>query len=261
MPTPALSELFWQHWQAPARTHLGVLVTKKTLLASQEYRSEDKGLIKDVLQQVQWRDTLKPSTVNIPAFTDQQHEYLEIAVLAVQVKDKRQTKALCRLLHQAIPYPLLLVLSHERDVALSLARKRISQTDSSQLMLVQQIDSGWLLHSEFDPCAVARRTTLFRQCAFNALPTISLYDTYHGLIDALQRFQAASLLGEAHLHASHLQGEALSASVQELNQLEAQLSALKNQAKKCTQLRQQVQLNQQAQQIKQRINALSEMLM
>ena len=90
-------------------------VPKKLLTENGAPTAADKRLLTDAIEEVQWVAALKSNTVAIPEYRDGTREYLEIAVLAVEVRDTHdkpaQVRRLAELVHRAVPYPVLLLLA------------------------------------------------------------------------------------------------------------------------------------------------------
>ena len=87
-----------------------------------------------------WIAVLKPTTIGVPVFRDDVREYLEIAVLSVELRPVAKPPRLTELIHRAVPYPVVLVTAHGETVSLSLAHKRWSQGEANKVVIeeVQQ---------------------------------------------------------------------------------------------------------------------------
>ncbi len=270
-----LAEQFWQAIALPENALLGVKIPKKTLTDNAALTSTDKALVKEIIKSIEWRYSLKPESVNIPSFEDGIHEYLEIAVLKVVVKSNAKTKPLCRLLHQYIPYPLLLVIEaepHEREqegqLALSLADKRINQVDSNKLTIEYQYDTGWLNPSTAISKSVSVTSefeqAFFSDMAFSRLSKVSLYDFYLDLIAKFNRFEAAKFTGIYKTELNNIDASSndpnkahdLTLKLHELKALESALSVVRGKIKKATQMNQKVKLNVEAKELKKQIAAI-----
>lgn len=191
-------------------------------------------------------------TVNIPTLPDDKREYLEIAVLAVTLKDRSKVEALCHLLHQHIPYPLLLAVSDVGDLALSLAEKLINQSDSSKLTLYCHYDTGWL-----SAIPDERLNPFFANMTFDALSKVSLFDFYRDLIVRVTKLEASSWTGNYRTDPHQKDDDAtLVQRLSELKALEVALNARRNQSSKAVQMNQKIKLNLQAQELKRKIMAL-----
>ncbi|GAD88261.1 hypothetical protein VHA01S_004_00350 [Vibrio halioticoli NBRC 102217] len=238
----SFTETVIQNFGFPASTELGVKVPKKTITDNTSLTSNDKQLIKDVLKSLVWRFTMKPETVNIPVFEGGVHQYKEIAVLHVKVKSNSKTKQLCKLLHQQIPYPTLLFVDWEQEVAISLADKLVNQADSTKLTIEHQYDTGWLdkknqqtFYSEF-----------LSDLRFDHCSVLSLYDFYTSVIQKLNFLEAAKTTG---IYSDKAE-EDLTPLLAELNGLETQLTQIRNKIKKETQMNTKMRLNVEARKIK-----------
>ncbi len=253
----ALATTVFDALSLPDSAFIGVSVAKKTLQDNAELTSSDKALVKDVIKKIEWRYTLKPDNTNIVAFEDGIHEYTEIAVLHVWAKSRLKTKQVCKLLHQLIPYPLLLVITNEEAVALSLADKRINQVDNSKLTTEHQFDTGWL-EGELNDNA----TRFFNDLSFNNLSKISLYDFYLDWIDKFNRLDAAKHTG---IYKSNEDSESsatgeLTHQLDQLKAWEAELILIRNKIKKETQMSNKVKLNMEAHHLKQKIAEIKALL-
>ncbi|MBD1388854.1 DUF4391 domain-containing protein [Neiella sp. HB171785] len=256
MANAGLAEQFLESFALPKSTLLGVKVPKKTLTDNVSLVATDKGIVRDVLKSVEWSHTLKPETANIPVFVDGTHEYQEIAVLTVTVKSRSKTKQLCRLLHLHIPYPLLLIVKDEKGFALSLADKRVNQSDSSKLTIEHQYDIGWL-----EAPVSSIQQAFLEDITFSGLSKISLYDFYLDLIGKFNRLEAATFTGQYSNKANDAQATAEQTNlIVELKALEADLSSLRNKIKKEVQMNNKVKLNLNAREIKNKIKKITEQL-
>ena len=142
-----LFDKVYENLALPDSTFLGTKVTKKMILENNDLSSSDKKLINDVIQSVEWLNTLKPETLNILTYVTETVEYIEIAVLKVSLKadptNQGKLKSIAKLFHTLIPYPVILLLELNGDVAISLADKRINQADSSKLVTEHFYNSQW----------------------------------------------------------------------------------------------------------------------
>jgi len=239
----------------PNETKLGVKIPKKTLSDNTELSSNDKNIIKDLLKSIEWSYTLKPDTINIPTFEDGVREYLEIAILRVKVKNLNKTKQLCKLLHTNIPYPTLLLVEHEQSLAISVADKRINQADSHKLTIEKQFDSGWF-NQPLEPV----QQSFINDFSLSNCSTVSLYDLYSDFINKFNRLASAKFTGIYGSHQQTSDSPQVTAVIEQLKSLEAELNALRNKLKTESLMNNKVKLNVQAREIKKQIKQLKELL-
>ena len=110
-------------------------VPKKLLLENGAPTASDRRLITETIESLVWVAALKPATVGIPSFVDDIREYLEIAVISMNIRNAAKPARLANLVHRAIPYPVLLILSDGRQVGLSAVHKRRSLGEAGKVVL------------------------------------------------------------------------------------------------------------------------------
>ena len=93
----------------PETAFLGKRVPKKQFLESGELVAGDKKLFRENVKNVYWEFTLKSSTCPVLPFRDNEREYLEVAVLQVEMNSQKGHKRIAEIIHRVIPYPLFLI--------------------------------------------------------------------------------------------------------------------------------------------------------
>ena len=136
-------ETFYQNLQLPESCYLGKKIFKKFFYEMDLNATDKKAFSQDIVK-ITWSYTLKPETINIGKYEDGGREYLEVAVIAVELSSVKRYKRIAALIQRAIPYPVLLVFSYGDELALDLADKRISRSDSSKIMVEAGYDTDWL---------------------------------------------------------------------------------------------------------------------
>ena len=103
-------EYVWNAISFPEAALLGKRVPKKQFLESGELVASDKKLFRENVKNVYWEYTLKSSTCPVLPFRDNKREYLEVAVLQVEMNCQKGHKRISEIIHRVIPYPLMLGL-------------------------------------------------------------------------------------------------------------------------------------------------------
>ncbi|EPG3326134.1 DUF4391 domain-containing protein [Pseudomonas aeruginosa] len=223
-------------------------VPKKLLLENGAPTAADKRLIADAVEEIQWVAALKPNTIGVPDYRDDQRVYLEIAVLAVTLRSQPgQDKAkpanaarLAELVHRAVPYPVLLLLCSGQSMTLSFAHKRWAQNEASKVVL----DGGMVSMSLPEDAPSLDALTAFVQAiALTRQPRSSLFALYQGWMDSAQALLAAKLTGTFKTADSAEQAAARRHALQECERLESEAAHLRTQAGKEKQIARQVELN------------------
>jgi len=228
----------------PASCRVDQRVPKKMLVEQGAPTARDKRLINEAVEAVEWVAALKPNTIGVAPYRDDEREYLEIALLTVTLRDGRVTAALLtrltELIHRAVPYPVLLIAVATPKLSLSLAHKRWAQNEAGRMVLdgeVAQVSlpddapSDDALQSFLGTLAISRR------------PSAHLLALYQGWMDALTALAAARLTGRFTLAQGAEQAAARRQALAQCQQLQAEAARLRNQAKKEKQIARQVELN------------------
>ncbi|OBT29313.1 methyl-accepting chemotaxis protein [Vibrio cyclitrophicus] len=269
----------------PDSTFLGTRITKKMLVENNDLSSHEKKLVTDVIQSIEWQNTLKPETLNVPVYITETVEYIEIAVIRVvlksDIKTKTKLKNVAKLLHTLIPYPVILLLELGEELAISLADKRINQADKSKLVIEHIYNSGWLsstglteneneclndfslknvsnlnyfeLYQDFISMLIGLETSkisgryLFKNNSVNNLSTVQNDSEAESQEDMQQHdtLHSASFVEKSN--------EDKTALLKELESLEAELSNIRNKIKNETGMNEKMLLNVKSKEIKIRI--------
>ncbi len=273
-----LIDMFFDHLALPDSTFLGTRITKKMLIDNNELSSADKKLVTDVIQSVEWQNTLKPETLNIPVYVTDAVEYLEVAVICVVLKTdekKGELTKINKLLHSLIPYPVILLVKQEAKLAISLADKRINQADKSKLVIEHIYSSDWLNTKNI----TENENYFLNDFSLKNTSSINYFELYHDFISMLIGLETSNISGRyisknnsnSISEASDRQSDDLDSSafieksnedktslLRELGALETELSSIRNKIKKETQMNIKMRLNVEAKRIKNNIKIIRE---
>ena len=218
----------------------------------------DKKALKDDIEKIRWLYTLKPNTINIAPYKDSEREYPEIAILHVElsitVNNKNVYKRIAHFINRAIPYPLVILFTYEKDgtqnLSLVLADKRINQADKEKWVIEDSIQSYWINLASVS----AAEMSFIESLKINNLPFTNFFAFYQALIERLVAIKCAEHSGDFSLEKTgHRNEKASSAArlgrLRELERLEAQRSEISNKLKKIKQMGKQVELNTQIKKI------------
>ncbi|WP_186014151.1 DUF4391 domain-containing protein [Burkholderia gladioli] len=105
-------------------------VPKKMLVENGARTSGDKRPINESVEEVLWLAALKPNTVGVAEYRDDEREYLEVAALCITARhaprgngaadtgNQPNIARLAELVHRAVPYPVLLLITAPQGVFL-----------------------------------------------------------------------------------------------------------------------------------------------
>ncbi len=218
-------------------------IPKKLLLENGAPTAADKRLISEAVDQLQWVAALKPNTVGIAEYKDEQREYLEIAVLTVLLKDNAQTSGVSRiseLVHRAIPYPTLLLVAYHNDIVISLANKRWSQNEPSKVVLDDDVTSV-----VFSDMSIMKESSYqdFLHSLSLSKPYSNLLDLYNSWVASVEALKASRLTGYFQSKPTKEDIEGRRVALADYERLQAEAGRIKALAKKEKQIARQVELN------------------
>ncbi|PLY12887.1 MAG: DUF4391 domain-containing protein [Sedimenticola sp.] len=228
----------------PADSRVNQRVPKKLLLEHGAPTAADKRLINEGIEEIQCLAALKPNTIGVAAYQDEQREYLEIAVVSLTLRSlegkQAQTLRLAERLHRAVPYPLLLLIQNGSELLLTLAQKRWAQNEAGKVVL-----DGELSTARLPQDGVSRETAsaFCQSLALNRQPQSHLKALYQGWIDKCDSLKAAALTGIFKAPTTPEQATARRHALLECERLEAEAHRLHTLASKEKQLARQVELN------------------
>ena len=231
----------------PADARVDQRVPKKLLVENGAPTAADKRQINDGIEELHWLAALKPATIGVPIFRDDNREYLEIAVLSLTLRAGAKAPRLTELIHRAIPYPVFLIQSRPGGVALSLAHLRWSQGQSGQTVL-----DGPLITASVDAETPATDAFL-ASLNVTSQPRQHLHALYQGWMERFEAHAAARLTGSFTPAPDAAAAERRRAALAEHERLTREMTSLRARAGKESQLNRRVELNLQLKQLESRL--------
>lgn len=225
----------------PASARVDQRVPKRTLAEHSGTKASSRRQIQEGIAAIHWAAALKPSNCGVPAYVDEVREYLEIAVLDVQLRSAGKPATLLPVIHRAIPYPTLLVASADGVESLSLAHKRWSRSEKGQVVV-----DGELVWIPLDAgLSESTRESFLSALALAKQPRATLYDLYQGWLDTALAMKAASVLGDFRLPRDREHANKRSEALRECERLESEMASLRTAAAREKQIPRRVELNLQ----------------
>lgn len=213
-------------------------VYKKMFLDHAELDQTDRKALSEDVGRIRWQYTLKPDTINIAPFQDSEREYLEIAVLSVELSNPARLNRVAAFMHRAIPYPLILAFEHAGKIAISVAEKRINQADKSKLVLVDRWQTEWI-----DPNKPSTAQAAFLEAIqLHRLPAtnfFALYEAFQGQVIGLIASDRTGTFISASISASKEHAAILG----EIDGLEREIAELRTALKREHQMGSKITLN------------------
>jgi hypothetical protein len=236
----------------PPGALVGQRIPKKMLAEHGAASSADRQLLQEHIEEIVWIAALKPASAGVAEYRDAQRSYLELAVLCVTLHPLESKPArvarLAELVHRAIPYPVLLVLSDGQRLHVSLVHIRHAQKEADKTVLDGDMVQAVFERPDPTPNAASEASTASLNAFLAALdlsgqPRADLHALYQGWFDTLCAWQSAAVTGHFAASASPAQAIERRAALRRLRELDAQIASLRASARQEKQIARQVALN------------------
>jgi hypothetical protein len=231
--------VLYESMAIPDACQLGKRVFKKLFQENAKLGATDKKAFREDIDTITWQYTLKPTTIPIRAYEDDQREYHEIAVLQVDLKTDRRTNRIAEVMHRAIPYPLVVVFVFGTTCALSLAHKRFSQAEKGAIVAEDFVITDWIDLAA--PTQVQR--DFIASLVVTALPDTHFLAFYSAIADRLVALDCARLTSKFRLGFAADKRRARRNRLAACHDLEGRIDEYRTAIQKETQFNRQVELN------------------
>lgn len=250
-------QIFLNKLGIPKSCELDKPVFKKLFLDNGNLDATDKRALREDVDKIRWLYTLKPNTINIAKYEDKNREYLEVAILQIDLTNPKRLKRIADFIQKAIPYPLVLIFSYEKRFCMSIADKRINQADRQKWVVEDIWTTEWINTLRPDD----KQVQFIEDCNIKNLSFANFHAFYQDLKDRVIALNAANQTGRYILNGKDkVKTETRIDSLREIERLELAKVELKNKVKKEKQMGRQVELNSKVHLLNQQIKDIKNSL-
>jgi hypothetical protein len=171
-------------------SQLNKRIAKKLLLEHGSLTSADKKTLSNDVVKLTWTHSLKADTVQVLPYEDADREYLEVALIEVDLNQRARTPRIAELIQRAIPYPVLLILVEGAGFCVSVAHKRFSRAEQGAIVAEEVQCTPWI-----DPPLSAIDQAFCQALALPSLSRLDFYALYRDMVDAVLARRCADLTG------------------------------------------------------------------
>lgn len=133
-----------QSFNPPPRAVVNTVITKKLFLDQMKLTPSEKKLLRDDISSIHMRIVLQPQTIGLMEYETEEYQYKQIVISEVVLNRQSVCFALARLLQQAFPYPLILLLKYGEEYMINWAEKRINLADKSKRVVENLEFTRWI---------------------------------------------------------------------------------------------------------------------
>ena len=102
-------------------------IFKKFFYENENLKQYQKNLIKDHVDYINLVTMIKPNIISIPGYEDENIQYLEIAILEINLIKEGKEEEISEIINKMIQYPVILFLKYDKIITLSLCEKRLDK--------------------------------------------------------------------------------------------------------------------------------------
>ena len=139
-----------QSFNPPPRAVVNTVITKKLFLDQMKLTPTEKKLIRDDISSIHMRIVLQPQTIGLMEYETAEYQFKQIVISEVVLNKQSVCFSIARLMQQAFPYPLILLLKYGEEYMINWADKRINLTDKSKRVVENLEFTRWINPSNTD---------------------------------------------------------------------------------------------------------------
>ncbi|MDK0874233.1 DUF4391 domain-containing protein [Clostridium perfringens] len=159
----------------PVKSVVNKKLPKNQIQGKVDKKSSDI-LTKDV-EGIYIYSVLNKSTSNIMPYQNEDFNISEVMVLEVKLREIKNINTIRKIFHNIIPNPIILVLSYEGKIEISVGMKRLNKNDSMKVIL------GDIVLTKFIDLVNTENyeKKFLEQIKITSLPQLNLYELYKSL--------------------------------------------------------------------------------
>ena len=133
-----------QSFNPPPRAVVNTVITKKLFLDQMSLTPSEKKLIRDDISSIHMRIVLQSQTIGLMEYETEEYQYKQIVISEVVLNRQGVCFSIARLMQQAFPYPLILLLKYGEGYMINWADKRINLADKSKRVVENLEFTRWI---------------------------------------------------------------------------------------------------------------------
>lgn len=174
--------------EIPLDAWADVRITKKLFEENAELNKLDLKMFLDSVEHVRLAAQINEQTAGVSPFKDEERDYSELALIVAELRRGSYEKV-CKTIHQAIPYPTLVVVYKGEEFAVSIAKKRVNKNDRTKAIVESVASTQWLVKGSKE------QQILFDKTRFPAFVSDDLHLIIEVLFALIELHPAACELG------------------------------------------------------------------
>ena len=231
----------------PSSTSIERKLFKKQFLDNFSLTTNEKKILSECVDSITLNNLLNKDSINILPFTNETHNYQEIAVISVEINNQSKAKEITNIILH-IPYPVVLILIYKEQIQINISPKRLNISDVSKLVVEEQYFTKWI---DFKNLTSIDETFL-HSLNINNHSFRNFLAFYESFIDKLISYNASIYSGTLTVSKDTKQ------ILEDIQKIEAQITEVKNKIKKETNFNDKVNMNMELKKLNDKLKSLKE---
>lgn len=152
---------------------------------------KDSDILTSDVEAIYIYSVLNKATTNIMSLQNDEYNISEIMILNIELRNKNNVKNIKKIFHNAIPNPIILVLSYEDNIDLSIAMKRLNKHDDMKVIMDNIYSSDFINLDELKDY----ENKFLELIKITNQPQINLYELYKGIQNHILATKLFSYVG------------------------------------------------------------------
>jgi len=233
--------------EIPSACKIEKKLYKKQFTQNFSLKADEKKALSNEVKSITLEYLLNKDNINILPFSDEEHEYTEIAFISVELSEIKSVKKIARVI-QNIPYQLILFFVYENSFCINISPKRINQNDASKLVVEAEYLTKWIDLTKLSE----KEKEFINSLKINKQSFSDFYKFYSDLVSKVIAFTLSEYTGTLKHNLSNRE------TLDEILELQTKMSEMKNKMKKENNFKDRVNLNIELNKITNRLDELKE---
>jgi len=221
----------------PEKGRVDKKIFKKSIYGKAPLTRKQVEIVKNEINDIRWHYVLKPETTNILVFKNDDFDYEEIQVIGASLKTDEKKDIVAGIIQKCIPYPVVLILEYEGQIALSVAMKRINKADISKSVIDEEFITDWISNGRSNKAKAFINSLQLENLSFT-----NLFEFYGDFADRVKLFCACEHK-DNYIYENKSKTAKAYKLFRKIKELEEEETALRRQIKKETDFAKKVDLN------------------
>ena len=228
------------HLNIPEQAKMKQRIPVQAIVDAEELSHAEEKLLRDHISSIYLIAALNESTINVRTHKDEDMIYEEIHILDVKLKQTKKLGSLNQKLHTLFPNPTLIIYTNEKSHIYSLALKHMNKYEPNQAVI--------------DEVFLSESSKLLDKTNLKNLEANNLKEYYLKLINIIYQQRLISIIDD--YPDSVLGATKVKETLKELENLQAQLNKIKEEATLLHTMRSKMENHMKQNEIESRIESI-----